>query len=146
MSNSESYLWSVLTWPDSEIALAITATIFGLTQATVFRIVETALPLMVEMAANNPELRRRIDAACGAALPLPVADFYVLMAENLDVRQSAMDDYRATYGNMLDFVHRTAARQAGVTDGQAREVVAALLPALGIALVLPEERPGGHLN
>jgi hypothetical protein len=144
MSNSETTLSNVLAWPDSEVALATTATIFGLAPATVIQIVEIALPLMLEMAAANPELRKRINASCGAVLPLPVADFYALMASNLEVRQSAMDDYRATYGNMLDSVNRTAARKAGVTDGQAREVVAALLPALGRALLLPEA--DGHVS
>jgi hypothetical protein len=101
--------------------------------------VEIALPKMVKMAAANPELRKRIDATRAATLRIPVAEFYALMASSLEVRQSAMDDYRAAYGNMLDSVNRAAARQAGVTEGQAREVVAALLPALGTFLVLPEE-------
>jgi hypothetical protein len=119
--------------PSTELALTATARIFGLTTATVTLIVEVALPLMIEMAAANPELRKRM-AASGALPPLPIADYYDLMARNLDVRQSAMDDYKATYGGMLDLVNRAAARRAGVTDGQARDVMAAVLPALGPAL------------
>jgi hypothetical protein len=138
MPNSEINLSSILASPDVDVALTITASIFGLPTATVIRIVESALPKMVKMAAANPELRKRIDAACGVALPIPVAEFYALMASSLEVRQSAMDDYRAAYGNMLDSVNRAAARQAGVTEGQAREVVAALLPALGRFLVQPD--------
>lgn len=147
MSNEKITLSRVLTWPESELALATTATIFGLTLTTVTLIVEIALPLMMEMAAANPELRKRIDASCDVALLLPVAEFYALMASSVEVRQSAMDDYKATFGNMLDSVNRAAARQAGVTDGQAREVVAALLPALGVALLLDERESGDrHQN
>jgi len=48
-----------------------------------------------------------------------------------------MDDYKATYGGMLDLVNRAAARRAGVTNGQARDVIAAVLPALGRMLNRP---------
>lgn len=142
MSNSDTHISHMLSSPDSDAALTTTASIFGLPTATVIRIAEIALPLMVKMATANPELRKRLEASRDVALPLPAAEFYALMASSLEVRQSAMDDYRATYGNMLDSAHRAAARHAGVTDGQAKEVVAALLPALGRALVLPNEAQG----
>ncbi|MEZ4563371.1 MAG: hypothetical protein R2853_11590 [Thermomicrobiales bacterium] len=45
-----------------------------------------------------------------------------------------MDDYRATYGGMLDSANRAAGQHAGMTDGQAREVLATLLPAINQVL------------
>jgi hypothetical protein len=45
-----------------------------------------------------------------------------------------MDDYKASYGAILDAVNRTAAGQAGTTDGQTREVIAATLPAVSQVL------------
>jgi hypothetical protein len=127
----------ILAEPEAELALTATARIFGLSRATVTLIVKVALPLMIEMATANPDLSKRMDASGRALPPLPTADYYNLMETNLDVRQSAMDDYRATYGGMLDLVNRAAARRAGVTDGQAREVMAAVLPALGRVLDVP---------
>jgi hypothetical protein len=137
ISFAEQTILRVLAIPEAELALATTARIFGLTIATVTLIVQVALPLMLEMAAANPELRKRMNAAGGVAPLLPIADYYDLMATNLDVRQSAMDDYKATFGGMLNLVNRAAARRAGVTDGQARDVMAAVLPALGSALLHP---------
>ena len=136
MAMGETNVSRVLAEPEAELALTATARIFGLTRAKVTLILEVALPLMIKMAEDNPELRKRM-AAGGALPPLPIADYYDLMTTNLDVRQSAMDDYKATYGGMLDLVNRAAAKQAGVTDGQAREVIAAVLPALGRLLIRP---------
>ena len=66
------------------------------------------------------------------------------MAANPVVRQSAMDDYKATYGAMLDAANRAAARQAGTTDGQARDVMAAALPALNQALACANSDHSEH--
>jgi hypothetical protein len=137
MAMGETNELRVLAEPEAELALTATARIFGLTRAKVTLIVEVALPLMLKMAEANPELRKRMAAGGGALPPLPIADYYDLMATNVDVRQSAMDDYKATYGGMLDPVNRAAARRAGVTDGQARDVIAAVLPALGRMLNPP---------
>ena len=137
MAMGETNVLRVLAEPEAELALTATARIFGLTIATVTLIIEVALPPMIKMAEANPELRKRMAAGGGALPPLPIADYYDLMATNLDVRQSAMDDYKATYGGMLDLVNRAAARRAGVTDGQARDVIAAVLPALGRMLNRP---------
>jgi len=136
MAMGETNVLRVLAEPEAELALTATARIFGLTIATVTLIIEVALPPMIKMAEANPELRKRM-AASGALPPWPIADYYDLMATNLDVRQSAMDDYKATYGGMLDLVNRAAARRAGVTNGQARDVIAAVLPALGRMLNRP---------
>jgi len=136
MAMGETNVLRVLAEPEAELALTATARIFGLTIATVTLIIEVALPPMIKMAEANPELRKRM-AASGGLPPWPIADYYDLMATNLDVRQSAMDDYKATYGGMLDLVNRAAARRAGVTNGQARDVIAAMLPALGRMLNRP---------
>jgi len=89
---------------------------------------------MAKMAETHPELLKRMYAASLASLPESVEDFYVRMTESRAVRQATMDDYKATYGTMLDTVNREAAKQAGTTDGQARDVLAAVLPAITQAL------------
>jgi hypothetical protein len=120
----------VLTDQSVDMALTLTAQMFGLSKATVTQIVQIGLPLIAYMTRTNPELLQRLHAVARAPMPEPIRDFYVRMAENTAVRQAAMDDYKATFGTMLDVVNRDAARQAGTTDGQARDVMAAAVPAV----------------
>jgi hypothetical protein len=120
----------VLTDQSVDMALTLTAQMFGLSKATVTQIVQVGLPLIAHMTRTNPELLQRLHALARAPMPEPIRDFYVRMTENTAVRQAAMDDYKATFGTMLDVVNRDAARQAGTTDGQAREVMAAAVPAV----------------
>jgi hypothetical protein len=117
-----------------DMALTVTAQMFGLPKATVTTIVRASLPLMAQMAQSNPELLRRMQAAARVTMPEPIADFYARMARSQAVRQAAMDDYKATFGATFEAINRDAARQAGTTDGQARDVIAAVLPAVGPTL------------
>jgi hypothetical protein len=125
----------VLTDQSVDMALTMTAQMFGLPKATVTQIVQVGLPLIAHMTRTNPELLQRLHAVALAPMPEPIRDFYVRMVENTAVRQAAMDDYKATFGTMLDVVNRDAARQAGTTDGQAREVTAAAMPAVSQVLI-----------
>lgn len=134
MSTTKGVLQNVLTDQGIDRALELTATMFGLSKETVTTIVQVGLPMMATRAEANPELLKRMYAASLATLPEPVEDFYTRMAARPVVRQAIMDDYKATYGQMLDTVNRAAAREAGTTDGQARDVLAAVLPAITQAL------------
>jgi hypothetical protein len=127
-----------MTAPAVDVAVRATAQMFGLPRETVATILEISLRMTAERAGSNPELLRRLYAMSRPALPVPPPEFYALMAENTAVRQEIMDDFRAAFGAMLDGVNREAARQAGTTDGQAREVFAAMLPAVNLVL--------GHAN
>lgn len=118
-----------------ERAIATTAQMFGLSPAAVATLVLVGLPMMARLAADNPELFKRMHAAMRVTPPEPMPEFYVRMALNPGLRQSVVDDHKAMYGTMLDAVHREAARQAGITDGQARDVLAAILPAVNHGLV-----------
>ena len=117
-----------------DTALTLTAQMFGLPKETVTKIVQVGLPLMAKMAETNPLLLQRMHATATASMPEPIEDFYARMATETDVRQSTMDDYKATFGTMLESVNREAGRQARTTDGQAREVIAAMLPAVNQSL------------
>jgi hypothetical protein len=134
VSTTKGVLHYVLADQVVDRALALTATMFGLSQETVITIVRVALPMMATMAETNPELLKRMYATSLARMPECVEDFYVRMTESQVVRQAAMDDYKATYGMMLDVVNRAAARQTNTTDGQVRDVTAAVLPAIIQAL------------
>ena len=113
-----------------DMAICMTAQMFGLATATVTEIVQVGLPMIARTAEINAEVRRRLYAASQAGVPERIDDFYARMTASPAVRQAVMDDYRAAFGGMLDAVSRAAGRQAGTTDGQAREVLAALLPAI----------------
>jgi hypothetical protein len=123
-----------MTAPAVDVAVRATAHMFGLSRETVAKILEISLRMTAERAENNPELLRRLYAMSRPALPATPQEFYAVMAENTTVRQEIMDDFRAAFGAMLDAVNREAARQAGTTDGQAREAFAATLPAVNLVL------------
>ena len=129
MSTTQGLLPRFLADHDGVRSLELTARMFGLSQETVTTIVQVGVPMMARLAETNLELRRRMDAASLAMLPESLHDFYTHMLESTALRQATMDDYKATYGTILDAVNRTAAKEAGTTDGQARDVLAAVLPA-----------------
>jgi hypothetical protein len=113
-----------------EMAVQMTARMFGLPRATATEIVAVALPMIASMAENNPALRWHLYVASPARLPERIEDLYARMLASPLVRQAVMDDSKTTYGAMLDTANGMAARQAGTTDGQAREVISAALPAV----------------
>ncbi|MFN8590189.1 MAG: hypothetical protein U0031_01925 [Thermomicrobiales bacterium] len=118
----------------AEGALASTARIFGLSEGTVVTLLQVELPLLARLTGTNPELLRRLFAVSSIPLPVSSRQFYSRMVENPAVRQSAIDDFRVTFGGMVDVATREAARRAGTTEGQAREVLATILPAVNQAL------------
>jgi len=130
MSTTQVNLQQVIADQTVDMALTMTAAMFGLPKDTVAIIIRVGLPMMAQMAETSPELLKRMYAATLTMMPEPIQEFYARMAGNQAVRQSVMDDYQAMYGSMLHAVNREASRQAGTTDGQAREVMAATLPAV----------------
>jgi hypothetical protein len=116
------------------LAVLLTAQMFHLTRETVVVSVLVSLPEMARLAEVNPLLAARLYAGSLHPLPESIERFYTRLAESPSLRQVLMDDYRATYGGMLDSVHRVAGQRAGITDGQARELLATLLPAINHVL------------
>lgn len=123
------------------VALEHTASMFGLAPATVETIILVGVPQMARIAEHSPDLLARMYAASQAPLPEPLPAFYARMRQDRALRQAIMDDHKATYGAMLEAVNRAAAREAGTTDGQARDVLAAVLPA--ITQVMGQANDGG---
>lgn len=124
----------------AEGALTSTARMFGLSEETVATLLRVELPLMARLTGTNAELLKRLFTTSLIPLPMASREFYVRMAENPAVRQSAIDDFRVTFGGMLDVATREAARRAGTTEGQAREVLATMLPAVNQVLTA-NDRP-----
>jgi hypothetical protein len=134
MLTAANHVLKLLADQDVDMAAMMTGRMFNLPKSTIARVLEVSLPIIAERAGHNPELLRRLYATHLPTLPALPREFYARMVENTEVRQAIMDDFKATFGSMLDGVAREAARQAGTTDGQAREVLAATLPAVTWAL------------
>jgi len=141
MSTTRTKVQQMMTDQAVDTALTLTAQMFGLKKATVAMIVQVGLPLVANAAQTNPELLKRLYAVSQSRLPEPIPAFYSRMAETPTIRQAVMDDYKVTFGGMLDMANREAARQAGTTDGQAKEVLAAALPV--VTHVLAEANTSG---
>lgn len=123
-------LQQLLTDDSLKIAVLLTAQMFHLARETVIVSVLVGLPELCRVAEVNSLLLARLYAGSLHPLPESLERFYARLAESPCLRQVLMDDYRATYGGMLDSVNRVAGQYAGITDGQAREVLALLLPAI----------------
>lgn len=134
MSTTNGVLRELMANAAVDRCLELTARMFALHHEVVTTIVQVGLPMMARMAERNPELLRRMYAASRAPLPEPLAEFYERMLASRALRQAIVDDYRALYGSLLEAVHRQTALQVGATDGQARDILATMLPAVNHAL------------
>jgi hypothetical protein len=123
-----------LSDPSVEMAMTMIAQMIGLPNGTVTQILQVGLPLIAHLTTTYPLVLQRLYAVSLVPLPEPLPDFYVRMAESTAVRQAILDDYRATFGVILDDANREAACLVGTTDRQAREVIAVALPAVGHVL------------
>lgn len=117
-----------------KLAILLTAHMFGLPRQIVTATVLAGLPALARLAERNSLLLARLYAGSRQPLSTPIERFYARLAESPFLHQALLDDYRATYGGMLDAVNRAAGQYAGITDGQAQGVLATLLPALNYKL------------
>ena len=75
MSTTYMSVQQVISDPAVDMALTMTARMFGLPKETVITIVQVELPMMAGMAASNPELFKRMYATVRVTLPEPIEDF-----------------------------------------------------------------------
>ncbi len=113
-----------------KLVILLTAQMFGLPRQIVMATVLTGLPEISHLAAHNPLLLARLYAGSRRPMQTSIERFYATLAESPYLQQALLDDYRATYGGMLDSASRAAGHSAGITDGQAQGVLATLLPAV----------------
>ena len=84
MPTTQLTVHQVLTDQSVDMALTLTAQMFGLSKATVTQIVQVGLPLIAHMTRTNPELLQRLHALARAPIPEPIQDFYVRQVVKLD--------------------------------------------------------------
>jgi hypothetical protein len=112
-----------------EMAVQMTARMFGLPRATATEIVAVALPVIASMAEHNPALRWRLYVASLARPPERIEDLFARMLDSPFVRQAVMDDYKATDGQARDVIAAAPCRNPVTGDHQPRWRKLCLSPA-----------------
>jgi hypothetical protein len=116
------------------MSLSMTAQMFGIPKERVTKIVQVGLPMMAKMAEENPEAFKAMYAQSVKLLPEPMQAFYAKLAENPEAQAKLVDDFKAMYGPMTEALNREVASQAGTTEAQAEQVMAATMPAVSQAM------------
>ena len=96
-----------------KLAVLLTAQMFGLPRQIVIATVITGLPVLARLAERNSLLLARLYAGSRQPMLTSIELFYARLAESPFLHQALLDDYRATYGGMLDAVNRAAGQYAG---------------------------------
>jgi hypothetical protein len=110
------------------------ATLVGLPKATVTTIVEAGVPLMANAADENLQVFTAMYAQSAKPLPEPMRVFYATLTTSPTARQAIVDDFATMFGAQTAAITRETARQAGATDEQVGQVLAATMPAVVTAL------------
>jgi hypothetical protein len=117
-----------------DMSLTTTAKMLGIPKESVTRIVQAGLPMMARMAQKNPDLFSKMYAQSVAMLPEPMQAYYDKLAESPEAQARAADEFNTMYGPITEALNREAASQAGTTESQAGQVMAATMPALSQAM------------
>lgn len=114
--------------------LTLVAAMVGLPRETAEKIVEAGLPMMANVADENPYVFKAMFAQSRKALPVPTPEFYTKLRKDPKAQQAIAADFKTIYGSTTDALNREAARQASATAEQASQVLAAVMPAVVNAL------------
>jgi hypothetical protein len=114
--------------------LTFVAAMVGLPRETVQKIVESGLPMMANVADEDPYAFKAMFAQSRKALPAPTAEFYKELGKNLNAQRVIAADFKAICGSTTDTLNREVARRSGATTEQAGQVLAAAMPSIVRAL------------
>lgn len=134
MTTTQENLQQVTTDAAVDMALNMTAQMFGMPKETVTKIVQAGLPILAKMADENPELLKSLYTQSLQLLPEPVQQFYAKLAENPEAQQTLVNEFKAMVGPLTASLNRETARQAGTTETQAERVLATTYPAVAETL------------
>jgi len=125
-------LQRVMMDTDVDTTLMLAADMAGVTKDVATRIVEAGLPMMANVADEDPWVFKAMYAQSVKPLPEPV--YSTKLAKTPKARQALANEFRAVYGAMTETLNRDAASQANATEHQASQVLAATMPAVVKAL------------
>ena len=134
MITTQKTLQQVMTDPAVELTLTMVATMVSLTKDTVTKIVESGLPMMANVADEDPWVFKAMYAQSLKPLPEPTQAFYAKLGKSATARQAQAADFKLMYGLMTASITRDAASVASATEEQVSHVLAATMPALVKAL------------
>ena len=123
-----------MTDPTVDTTFTLVADMVGLSKDTVTKIVEFGLPMMANVADEDPLVFKAMYAQSVKYLPQPTEAFYAKLGKNAKAQQALAADFQLMYGSMTETINRDAARQASATEAQASQVLAATMPAMVKAL------------
>lgn len=113
---------------------ALTATMVGLPKTMVTKIIVAGLPLMAQVADENPLAFKAMYAQSEKKLPEPMRLFQTKLASNPRAHQAMLDNFTTMFGAQTAAINREAASQAGASEEQAYQVLAMTMPAVVKAL------------
>ena len=134
MTMQQQTLQHVLTDPTVETTLPLVATMVGLTQETVLKIVESGLPVMADVADADPWVFKAMFAQSRKPVPPPTPAYYTNLGKDATARQAQVADFQGIYGAMTDTINRDTANRASASEEQVSQVLTASMPALLRAL------------
>ena len=130
MTMAQKSLQKVTTDSAVDTTLTLVAAMVGLPKETVTKIVEAGLPIMADVADGDLVVFKAMYAQSVKNLPQPTSAFYTKLGKNAKARQAMADEFESMYGPMTETITRDAAHRASATEEQARQVLAATMPAL----------------
>jgi hypothetical protein len=124
----------VMTDPAVDTTLSMVADMVGLSKDMAIKIVESGLPMMANIADEDPWVFKAMFAQSVKYLPQPMPASYAKSGKNAAARQAEAAGFRDIYGPMTETINRDTARNASATEQQTSQVLAAIMPAAVKAL------------
>lgn len=134
MAMTQETMQQLMTDTAVDMSVNMTAKMLGLPPESVTRILQVGLPMMAQMADENPELLKALYTQSVKMLPEPMQQFYATLAENPEAQQKMVDEFKTMVGPMTESLNRETAREAGTTAAEAGTAMAATYPAVAGAL------------
>ena len=134
LTMTQKTLQHVMADPAVDTTLTMVAETIGLTKGMATRIVEFGLPMMANVADGDQVVFKAMYAQSVKYLPEPTAAFYATLGKNAKARQALAADFQLIYGPKTETINRDTASHTSVTEAQASQVLAAIMPAMVKAL------------
>ena len=130
MTMTQKSLLQVTNDSAVDTTLTLVAEMVGLPKETVTKIVESGLPMMADVADGDPVVFKAMYAQSVKYLPEPTPAFYATLGKNAKARQALAADFQRIYGSKTEPITRDTASHTSVTEAQASQVLAAIMPAV----------------
>jgi uncharacterized membrane protein len=123
-----------------DASIAMTAKLFGLPEETVRKIVQVGMPMMAQMAVEDPNTLKQLYALSMAMMAQSLQGFYGNLGAPAQAQQTLRSDFSRIYGPQAPALTRDVASRAGASDDQVGNVLAGTMPAMTFGLAQPNPR------